>query len=142
MIQEFVNRFMAAKPTLQEAFSKAVPESYKDIVTSVVRVLAVDEAGEDYGQPDPSKIHVIDDGDYQGTQLFVIAENSYQPDKYWTVFVRYGSCSGCDTLERLRDDDYRRYDDEDKDRPVKPEVVEQLMTMALHVVQEMKEIEA
>ena len=46
------------------------------------------------------KITVIDDGDYQGTQLFMIPFDRYQPDsyEYLMTYVWYGSCSGCDTL--------------------------------------------
>lgn len=46
------------------------------------------------------KITVIDDGDYQGTQLFMIPFDRYQPNsyEYLMTYVWYGSCSGCDTL--------------------------------------------
>ena len=45
-------------------------------------------------------ITVIDDGDYQGTLMFLIPKDCYQPDEseYLLTFVNYGSCSGCDTL--------------------------------------------
>ena len=50
------------------------------------------------------KITVIDDGDYQGTMLFVIPFDAYQPDprQYLITHVYYGSCSYCDTLEHIR----------------------------------------
>ena len=51
------------------------------------------------------KIHVIDDGDYQGTQIFIIPKDSYQPCSYdyvWTCHD-YGSCSGCDLLLSISD---------------------------------------
>lgn len=136
MIQQFVDRFMAAKPKLQAQFSTKIPETYEDIVKSVVEVISDED---DREQPDPTRIHAIDDGDYQGTRVFVIGENGYQPSKYWFVYVSYGSCSGCDSLQAIQSD-YRWSEDDDKDRPVKPELVEQLMTMALHIVQEMKEM--
>ena len=45
-------------------------------------------------------ITVIDDGNYQGTLMFLIPKDCYQPDEseYLLTFVNYGSCSGCDTL--------------------------------------------
>ena len=45
-------------------------------------------------------ITVIDDGDYQGTLMFLIPQDCYQPEEseYLLTFVNYGSCSGCDTL--------------------------------------------
>lgn len=49
--------------------------------------------------PDPERIHQIDDGDYQGTLVFVIGAQGYQPSTYWATSVGYGSCSGCDALE-------------------------------------------
>ena len=46
------------------------------------------------------KITVIDDGDYQGTLMFLIPKDCYQPSEsdYLLTFVSYGSCSVCDTL--------------------------------------------
>lgn len=51
-----------------------------------------------------ARITQIDDGDYQGTLLFVIPFDTYQPEEreYLMTFVGYGSCSGCDTLLNLQ----------------------------------------
>ena len=50
-------------------------------------------------------ITVVDDGDYQGTQLFLIPLCTYQPSEfeYLMTYTDYGSCSGCDTLLALQD---------------------------------------
>lgn len=50
-------------------------------------------------------IHEIDDGDYQGTMLYLIPLNTYQPSEYdyLMTFVGYGSCSGCDTLQAIQE---------------------------------------
>lgn len=50
------------------------------------------------------RITVVDNGDYQGTQLFLIPLDTYQPteDEYLLTFVNYGSCSGCDTLQAIQ----------------------------------------
>lgn len=47
-----------------------------------------------------SEIHVIDDGHCQGTQLFLIHKDVYQPsvEDYLLTDTFYGTCSGCDTL--------------------------------------------
>lgn len=55
------------------------------------------------------RIKTIDDGDYQGTLLFLIPEDCYQPigSDYLMTYVDYGSFSGCDTLmniQSIRDD--------------------------------------
>jgi hypothetical protein len=54
---------------------------------------------------DSEHITVIDNGDYQGTQLFLIPRDTYQPSEYdyLMTYVNYGSCSGCDTLISIQD---------------------------------------
>lgn len=128
MIQTFVDRFMEAKPRLEGVFAAKHPESYKSIIEAVVTHIR----GEDgYGEPDPKRIHQIDDGDYQGTLVFVIAAGGYQPSDYWYVKVGYGSCSGCDTLQGICG-----YSD---DLPT-PDQISQYMTLALHIVQGLKKM--
>ena len=53
---------------------------------------------------DCEKISVVNNSDYEGTLLFLIPFNTYQPDasEYLITYVDYGSCSCCDTLERIR----------------------------------------
>ena len=53
---------------------------------------------------DSKKITIIDNGDYQGTLLFLIPAETYQPCEYdyLMTYVGYGSCSGCDTLQAIR----------------------------------------
>ena len=77
---------------------------------------------------------MIDHGQYQRTQLFVIAETGYEPSNYFSVYVDYGSCSGCDTLERIR---YLERSDESPTN----EQVDMMMTLALHIVQGLKKLE-
>ena len=128
MIKEFVDRFMAKEKEIRDLFSSKHPESYADIVRVVVEAIKKED---DYDTPDPERIHQIDDGDYQGTLVFVIAANGYQPSTYWAVLVSYGSCSGCDTLEGIRG-----YDDS----PPNEQQVKDYWTLALHVVQGLKKI--
>ena len=129
MIQVFVDKFMARREALRKKFVKKHPESYEDIVKGVVLLLADED---EYGEaPDPERIHAINDGDYQGTLLFVIAANGYQPSDYWYVKVGYGSCSVCDTLKGIRN-----YEDD----PPSAEQVEEYMTLALHIVQGIKKL--
>ena len=72
---------------------------YKDLVKLTVMFILNDE-----NEWDANKIKEIDDGDYQGTLLYLIPEDTYQPDssEYLMTFVEYGSCSGCDTLQRIQ----------------------------------------
>lgn len=129
MIQEFVDRFMENKEKLRERFSLSHPGRYEDIVKSVVEIITDDG----YGAIDPTRIHCIDDGDYQGTLLFVIAAKGYQPNRYWYVKVGYGPCSGCDTLQAIRD--------LSMGEEVTEQQVNDYLTLALHIVQEIKEME-
>ena len=72
---------------------------YKDLVKLTVMFIVNDE-----NEWDVNKITEIDDGDYQGTLLYLIPEDTYQPNssEYLMTFVEYGSCSGCDTLQAIQ----------------------------------------
>jgi hypothetical protein len=124
MIEEFVKIWEESKEELRESFLESEPSSYNDIVKRVIELI---HAG--HGDPDPTNIHVIDDGDYQGTLLFIIPAEGYQPSRYWAYKCYYGSCGGCDTFQSIRDDCGTlegRIDD--------------YMTLALHVIQGLKEV--
>lgn len=127
MIQEFVNLYMAKKPELEAMFKDKHPDNYEQIVTNVVSLLKTD----DRDSISPERIHEIDDGNYQGTLIYVIGAGGSQPDDYWYVKVGYGSCSGCDTLESIRG-----YLDE----PPTKEQIKDYMTLCLHIVQGLKKM--
>ena len=129
MIKELVDRFEKKNPILRDRFSERHPRSYYDLVKTIITTL-FDE--EHIDLPDPERIHEIDDGEYQGCLVYVIAQQGYQPSNYWVVKVGYGSCSGCDTLEGIRSDYYG-------DKPNKQQVKD-YMRLALNIVQGMKKI--
>lgn len=60
------------------------------------------------GRLDTDRITMIDDGDYQGTYLYLIPFATYQPSEceYLMTYVDYGSCSGCDTLQYIQSLNY------------------------------------
>ncbi len=127
MIREFTDKFVAAEAAVKERIRETPPGDYESIVRIVIETISNGEA--EYGDrewPDPERIHSIDDGDYQGTLVFVIAATGYQPYTYWCTLVSYGSCSGCDTLQAIR-----CYSDE----PLDDEQVQDYWTLALHVAQ-------
>lgn len=126
MIKEFVERWEKNKPAIKEYFQKQHPEEYKDIVKLVIENITDNDRYNN--TPDPERIHEINDGDYQGTLLYIIAEKGYQPNKYYSVYVSYGSCSGCDTLEALRS----------WNKPPTDEQIDGYMQLALHIVQGLK----
>jgi hypothetical protein len=132
MIQELVKQWEENKHKLEEYFKTTKQEQYLDYKTIVLKLfeLCLPKA-DDYSGFDLSKITVIDDGDYQGTQIFIIPKDTYQPcvDEYVVTDTYYGSCSGCDTLMGISSYEYDLPNDEQ---------VKEYMTLALHLVQKMK----
>lgn len=55
-------------------------------------------------QFDETKITIADNGEYSGTQLFLIPRKTYTPgaSDYLLTYVEYGSCTVCDTLEKVQ----------------------------------------
>lgn len=133
MIQEFVAIFDANRKALREDFRENRPSSYLDVVKRVISLLAAENA--DYWTPDPERITVIDHGDYQGTQVFVIGAKGSWPHVYWYVRMNYGSCSHCDTFQSIMAD--WPWDDEE----VPDKCLDGLMTMALHIIQRIKQMD-
>ena len=91
--------------------------SYKVLMSLIITHILEDKW-------DSEDFTTIDDGDYQGTLLFVIPERCYQPNagNYLMTYVEYGSCSCCDTMLAILGSDT---------------MVEDLMTLALHMIQHM-----
>ena len=75
---------------------------YKHIVEKVVEIILNTNEENLWSS---AGITEIDDGDYQGTLLFLIPRKTYQPSEYeyLMTYVGYGSCSGCDTLQAIQD---------------------------------------
>ena len=130
MEQELVDRFDSKREEIKCDLLMLLRDyswfTYAEIVKVVIKAVH-----DGYGTPDPEHIHEIDDGYYQGTLLYVIPEDEYQPWNYWCVKVGYGSCSGCDTLMAILDGDYGDTIDEK---------IDSLFTLALHIVQGLKKI--
>lgn len=127
MIPKFVERWNDRYGSMRAKITSH-PDSYDVLVKWVIETL-VDESDDE--PLDPERITVINHGDYQGTLLYVIGAEGYQPSDYWAVSVGYGSCSGCDTLEAIRS-----YDDE----PPTESDIDQYMSLGLHIVQGLRRI--
>lgn len=78
---------------------------YEYLVKLVVDNILNSGIEDDYNGWDSGNITVIDNGDYQGTQLFMIPAKTYQPSssEYLLTYQYYGSCSGCDTLQAIQE---------------------------------------
>lgn len=129
MIQEIVNLWEENKSKIREELSKEPPSDYTGLVKLVIKYV-----GESLDM-DAERIHCINDGNYQGTLLFIIPEVLDQPHDYWYVKVDYGSCCGCDTLERIKSNNYS------EDKIPDEQQLNDYMMLALHIVQGIKAIE-
>lgn len=104
MIDEFVKAWDAYKVNLSEYIASHRQEdynTYNKIVTMLFEVV-INPYRVAHGNVsfDVENVHEIDDGHWQGTLLYMIPLNMYQPS-YWeyvATYVYYGSCSGCDEL--------------------------------------------
>ncbi len=102
---------------------------YIDIVKLVVdNILNHNLECSDY-KFDSEQITEINNGEYQGTLLYVIPVKTYQPNEseYIMTFVDYGSCSGCDTLQAIQSEySWKQVD--------KSETVKDFMTLCKDLV--------
>ena len=114
MIVYCLGKWYRNKSVLKEALLKDKELrtcEYKRLVELVVKYILNNSQESDDCEWNASKITEINDGDYEGTLLYVIPKECYQPEEYeyLMTFVSYGSCSGCDTLQGIqcygRDDD-------------------------------------
>ena len=135
MIKEFVKAWDANKEKLRNYIASHDQEEYNEY-SKIVRMIFEQVInpyykGTEYNEFDLDKIHEIDDGDYQGTLMYLIPCETYHPSQweYVITFVGYGSCSGCDTLLGISG-----YDD---DKPTS-EQVKEYMDLCLHILQHCK----
>lgn len=130
METKFIERFDNKRNEIKETLTFLLDTCKDDINYSDIVRIVIDAIHEDDGDPNPNVIHEIDDGDYQGTLLFVIPADEYQPYDYWYVRVEYGSCSCCDTLEGIF------YGSDSREQQI-----DDLFTLALHILQRLKKME-
>lgn len=104
--------------------------NYINLVKKVVDII-FNEGNNSYYQFDSKNITEIDNGDYQGTLLYMIPKKTYQPseDEYLMTFVNYGSCSGCDTLQAIQT---WNFGDEEV---ASNEFIDDMMALCLNLVQ-------
>lgn len=133
MIKEFVQQWDERKHLLEEWLKENEPSQYEDIYRKLFELVITKPNGyaDDWNW---ERFRVIDDGDYQGNLIFILCNDSYQPDLRDYIFteVNYGSCSGCDTFQHIIS---LVWDNTNKNTD---EQVKQYMTLALHMVQETK----
>lgn len=108
MLKYCLDKWNRNNKRLEEALKKDKTLNSCDyiyLVKMVVDYILNDESEKSWNSWNSNNISVIDNGDYQGTQLFLIPLKTYQPCEYeyLMTYVGYGSCSGCDTLLSIQD---------------------------------------
>lgn len=75
---------------------------YVDLVHLTFETIFNGDEGED--KLNLKEMTEIDNGDYQGTLLYLIPFKTYQPAEYeyLMTYIGYGSCSGCDALQAAK----------------------------------------
>lgn len=119
MIPEFVLKFDENRDKLAESFRQSEPDTYDDLVRSVVAL---------FDDMDVNRMTRICHGGCSGSLVYVIGERGYSPETYWYVKLWYGSCSVCDTFCAAQE------------AADKEERVRKYMLLALHVMQNLKEM--
>jgi len=129
MLKEIIQQWDKNKHKLEDYFKVTRQSEYDEYSKIVVKLFEVCLSNEDEWNLDG--MTVIDNGDYQGTQIFIIPKDTYQPniEDYLITNNYYGSCSGCDTLQSISE-----YDD----GLPSEEQVKEYMTLALHLTQKIK----
>jgi hypothetical protein len=131
MIPELAERFQEKHEAILECFKGKHPQTYQVVLEETLKVMFGDDG--EYGTPDYNHVHEIDDGDYQGTLVFIVPEKGYQPHRYFLTKVFYGSCSGCDTIQGIyADGDYGEIPSESQ--------AKDYAMLALHMIQNMVEV--
>lgn len=108
MIKYCLQQWNANKNKLQEKFENQKGwnrRNYENLVVEVVKTIL--NIGSEFTW-DSDHITEIDDGDYQGTLLYLIPRDTYQPSEYeyLITYVNYGSCSFCDVLQSIQSGHY------------------------------------
>ena len=131
MQKDILDQWYRNKGNLETYFrttpQSAYAQSYLDLLSKIVELILTDK------KYNLQRITVVDDGEWQGTQLFLIPENVYQPSiaQYLLTHTYYGSCSGCDTLKGISEyEEVLPSDDQ----------VVKYMVLALHLIQKMTRI--
>lgn len=128
MIKEFVNAWEANKETLEGYFRTHKMCEY-DSYRALVKLLFDIVINPSVALYDTKNIDVLDHGGWQGTEVFILHRDCYQPSvtDYVYTSVSYGSCSFCDTLQGIHGYDGDKLPDDEQ--------VKDYMLLCLHLLQ-------
>lgn len=133
MIKEVIEGWNKNKDKLEEYLKNTPQEkysTYEELVKLVVKYTfkGFDEDDEDID------IRRISFGHYQGIDIYLISKSCY-PDLEDIIYTHnyYGSCCGCDTLQRIQFDS----NNYGEGKPTKSQLKD-YMSLCLHLVENMK----
>ena len=111
--------------------------SYQALVKLLFRVVINPDLK--HAPYDTEKMVVIDDGDYQGAELYILHRSTYQPyvEDYIYTYVYYGSCSFCVILQGIRSQG-ELWPELNEDKAPSPHQVTAYMQLLLHLLQRIK----
>lgn len=132
MIKEFTQAWYKHKDKLEKYFATTKQGEYYEygkLVQLLFDIVINPELNEYGAKYDTKKMLIIDDGDYQGTQIFILHKDVYQPyvENYVYTNTYYGSCSGCDILQAISCYAYDELPDDEQ--------VKDYMELCLHLLQ-------
>lgn len=130
---EIIKRWEKGKENLRKHFEvteQSEYDEYHKVVSALIKYCL--NYGDLLNDEKFSEVfEVSDHGNWQGTQIFLLHIDCYQPESthYYVFDNYYGSCSGCDTLLGIS-----QYEEGIPEK----EQVDKYMTLCLHMVQRMK----
>ena len=133
MIKDIIENWEKRKDVLRKELEKRPIFNYTTLIKKIVEVIL----NYDKVIYNIENMTVIDDGDYQGTIIYIIPEKTYQPDvnEYIYTSLYYGSCSSCDTIQEIEMNYFFSISKETYDT-----VINDLMMLSLHIIQKFKRL--
>ena len=106
MIKYFADKWHKYRDDLEKYFRETKQSEYDEYSKIVVALFdnVINRDNEfDSQNFNTKEMTVIDNGDWQGTQIFLLHKDTYQPTTEDYIYTNnyYGSCSGCDTLQAI-----------------------------------------
>lgn len=133
MIKEVIEGWNKNKDKLEEYLKNTPQEKYSTYDELVKLVVKYTFKGFDEDDEDID-IRRISFGHYQGIDIYLISKSCY-PDLEDIIYTHnyYGSCCGCDTLQRIQFDSNNC----GEGKPTKSQLKD-YMSLCLHLVENMK----
>lgn len=138
MIKDFVFAWEANKGKLRKYFEEYLKEDYcgySELVRLLFKLVVnpyMEALYDEWPKPgyDVDRMHVIDDGEFCGTLMYLIPKYGYEPDcdDYVMTYAWYGSCDVCDLIQNIY---WRGGKASEND-------VKALMQLSLHLLQRCK----